>query len=279
MSRSTPETAAGGTAPAGAAPDPTADRRAAVRLSRVHKAFGDNHVLRDFDLEVKRREIFTILGPSGTGKSVTLKLIMGLMRPDKGAVEVAGEDVSQMTEAELARVRRKLGMVFQMGALFDSLTVEENVGFALARHTDLPADRRREIVEEKLGLVGLPGILERFPSELSGGMRKRVSLARAIALEPEILLWDEPTTGLDPVMTTEIDRLIQEMTSRHGVTSIVVTHDMKSAARVSDRVAVHYQGQLVETGTFADLEASEHPLVHQFIHGHLEGPLKVRSAA
>lgn len=250
----------------------------AVELLEVDKSFGDNHVLRDFSLRVEDGEVFTILGPSGCGKSVTLKLIMGLLKPDEGEVRVQGVDVAQLTESQLGVIRRKLGMVFQMGALFDSLTVEENVGFALERHTDLPYEERREIVEEKLGLVGLPGILDKVPSELSGGMRKRVSLARAIALEPEILLWDEPTTGLDPVMTSEIDRLIQETTHDLGVTSIVVTHDMNSARRVSNRCAVHYEGRLVQTGTFAELEASDHPLVHQFLHGLLEGPLQVRSA-
>jgi phospholipid/cholesterol/gamma-HCH transport system ATP-binding protein len=256
-------------------PDPAAP---AVELVDVDKSFGDNHVLRGFSLSVAPGEVFTILGPSGCGKSVTLKLIMGLLKPDKGEVKVQGIDVADLTEAQLGVIRRRLGMVFQMGALFDSLTVEENVGFALERHTDLPYERRREIVEEKLGLVGLPGILDKVPSELSGGMRKRVSLARAIALEPEILLWDEPTTGLDPVMTSEIDRLIQETTHDLGVTSIVVTHDMSSARRVSNRCAVHYDGSLVQTGTFADLEASDHPLVHQFLHGLLDGPLQVRSA-
>lgn len=258
-------------------PPPTPDAATAVHLRGVHKSFGDHHVLRGFDLEIARGEIFTILGPSGCGKSVTLKVIMGLLRPEAGSVLVQGQELMGMTEAELSVVRRRLGMVFQMGALFDSLTVAENVGFALERHTDTPADERREIVRQKLGLVGLSGIEDKLPSELSGGMRKRVSLARAIALEPEILLWDEPTTGLDPVMTSEIDRLIQEMTSQLGVTSLVVTHDMKSAFRVSDRLGVHYDGVLVETGTGEELEASTHPLVHQFLNGLLEGPLQVRS--
>lgn len=257
-------------------PDEIPDTTPALALSDVHKAFGSNEVLRGFHLEVARGEIFTILGPSGCGKSVTLKLIMGLLAPDSGSVQVQGHEITTMSQSELAEIRRKLGMVFQMGALFDSLTVEENVAFALERHTDLTRDERREIVTEKLGLVGLSGIEQKLPAELSGGMRKRVSLARAIALEPEILLWDEPTTGLDPVMTSEIDRLVQEMTQQLGVTSLVVTHDMKSAFRVSDRCGVHYQGQLVHTGTPEEIQASEHPLVHQFINGLLEGPLQVR---
>lgn len=263
------------TTPESLQPDPDAP---AIQLMDVDKAFGDNHVLRGFNLTVEPKEVFTVLGPSGCGKSVTLKLVMGLLKPDAGQVRVQGIDVGELTEAQLGEIRRRLGMVFQMGALFDSLTVEENVGFALERHTDLPYERRREIVEEKLEKVGLPGILEKLPSELSGGMRKRVSLARAIALEPEILLWDEPTTGLDPVMTSEIDRLIQETTHDLGVTSVVVTHDMNSARRVSNRCGVHYEGRLVQVGTFAELEASDHPLVHQFLHGLLDGPLQVRSS-
>jgi phospholipid/cholesterol/gamma-HCH transport system ATP-binding protein len=248
----------------------------ALLLKKVSKAFGDNQVIRDFDLEVADGEIFTILGPSGCGKSVTLKLIMGLLAPDSGSIQVQGEEITTLSQAQLARVRRKLGMVFQMGALFDSLTVEENVAFALERHTKLNKQERHEIVNAKLGLVGLTGINDKFPAELSGGMRKRVSLARAVALEPEILLWDEPTTGLDPVMTSEIDRLIKEMTQQLGVTSLVVTHDMKSAFRVSDRCGVHYDGQLVHIGTPDEIASSKHPLVHQFINGLLEGPLQVR---
>jgi phospholipid/cholesterol/gamma-HCH transport system ATP-binding protein len=249
----------------------------AIELVHVDKAFGDNQVIRDFSLRVEKGEIFTIIGPSGCGKSVTLKLILGLLRPDAGSIRVFGEEVVGMDEAELARIRRRLGMVFQMGALFDSFTVEENVAFALERHTSKSREERHRIVEEKLGLVGLAGTNEKLPSELSGGMRKRVSLARAIALEPEILLWDEPTTGLDPVMTSEIDRLIQEMTERLGVTSVVVTHDMKSAFRVSDRCGVHFQGALVQIGTPAEIQVSTQPFVHQFIHGLLEGPLQVRT--
>lgn len=248
----------------------------AVRMHGVCKTFGTNRVLDGFEIEIQKGEVFTVLGPSGCGKSVTLKLIMGLLEADAGEIWIQGTRIDSMTQAELAQIRRKLGMVFQSGALFDSLTVEENVGFALQRHTDLSPARIREIVEEKLLAVGLQGILHKLPSQLSGGMRKRVSLARAIAFSPEILLWDEPTTGLDPVMTSEIDRLIQMMRNEHGVTSLVVTHDMKSAFRVSDRVAVHYQGKLVETNTPEGIQSSEHPLVHQFIQGLLEGPLKVR---
>lgn len=249
----------------------------AIRLDHVDKAFGDNHVIQDFCLRVEQGEIFTIIGPSGCGKSVTLKLILGLLRPDAGSIQVFGEEVVGMSDAELAKVRRRLGMVFQMGALFDSLTVEENVAFALERHTDKTRQERHAIVNEKLGLVGLAGTNDKLPSELSGGMRKRVSLARAIAFEPEVLLWDEPTTGLDPVMTSEIDRLIKDMTAQLGVTSVVVTHDMNSAFRVSDRCGVHFQGRLVQVGTPDEIRVSQEPFVHQFIHGLLDGPLQVRT--
>lgn len=263
--------------PAGPPPGVPGPGRAAIEMRGVDKAFGDLKVLTGFDLFVEKGETFTILGPSGCGKSVTLKIVMGLLVPEAGIVKVDGLDVVGRTEAELVPIRRKLGMVFQAGALFDSLTVEENVGFGLERHTDLPPEERRRIVEEKLGLVGLKGILDKMPSELSGGMRKRVSLARAIALQPEILLWDEPTTGLDPVMTSEIDRLVTEMGEKLGVTSVVVTHDMNSAFRVSDRIGVHYQGRLVEVGSPDAIKASVNPFVQQFIHGRLEGPMKVRS--
>lgn len=270
--------------PSAAAPEEThaaragaqADPPPAVQLTGVKKAFGDFRVLDGLDLTLAKGEVFSVVGPSGCGKSVTLKIIMGLLRPDAGSVKVDGREITGYSEAQLAEVRRSMGMVFQFGALFDSLTVEENVAFGLERHTTLSYDERRQVVVEKLDLVGLRNILDKLPSELSGGMRKRVSLARAIAMEPEILMWDEPTTGLDPVMTSEIDRLIDEMGTRLGVTSLVVTHDMRSAFRVSDRVGVHHGGRLVEVGTPDEIKASEEPFVHQFINGLLEGPMQVR---
>ncbi len=253
------------------------DAAPVIRLAGIHKAFGSTVVLAGLDLEIRKGEVVSIVGPSGCGKSVTLKVIIRLLQPDQGKVEVLGRDVLSLDSAELSRFRRRVGMVFQFGALFDSLTVEENVAFGLERHTDMPREQRQEIVVEKLRAVGLRNILDKMPSELSGGMRKRVALARAITMEPEILLWDEPTTGLDPVMTSEIDRLVLEMRDRLGVTSLVVTHDMNSAFRISDRMGVHYEGRLVETGTPEAIRQSDDPFVHQFLHGLLEGPMKVRS--
>jgi phospholipid/cholesterol/gamma-HCH transport system ATP-binding protein len=248
----------------------------AIELKNVSKSFGSKHILKDLSFTAKKGETFAIIGPSGCGKSVTLKLMMGLLKADKGEIRLWDHEVSGLNEKEMAPFRKRMGMVFQGGALFDSLTVYENVSFALTMHDICGEEEKREKVKHGLSVVGLPGIEDKMPSELSGGMRKRVSLARAIVMEPEILLWDEPTTGLDPVMTAEIDRLIKEMQKQFNCTSIVVTHDLKSAYNVADRVGVHWEGNLVEVGTADEIQKSENPFVYQFVRGNLKGPMKTR---
>lgn len=252
------------------------DKNLAIELKEVSKAFGEKEILKGLSFKAKKGETFVVIGPSGCGKSVTLKLIMGLLQPDEGTIRLWNDDVTGLNEQDLAPYRKRMGMVFQGGALFDSLTVYENVSFALTMHDLCSEEEKREKVKHGLSVVGLPGIEDKMPSELSGGMRKRVSLARAIVMEPEILLWDEPTTGLDPVMTAEIDRLIKEMQKQFNCTSIVVTHDLKSAYNVADKVGVHWQGNLVETGTAEEIQNSENPFVHQFVRGNLKGPMKTR---
>ena len=255
---------------------PVLSEKTVLELRGIRKAFGEKVILDDMSLSAHRGETFCIIGPSGCGKSVTLKVVMGLLRPDEGHVLLWGDDVTQLNEQRMASYRRRMGMVFQGGALFDSLSVYENVSFALGSDESLQEEEIRERVARGLTLVGLPGIEEKMPSELSGGMKKRVSLARAVVMKPEILLWDEPTTGLDPVMTSEIDRLILEMQSQLNVTSIVVTHDLKSAYHVGDRIGVHWQGNLVEVASPDEIKNSEKPFVKQFIRGELEGPMKTR---
>jgi phospholipid/cholesterol/gamma-HCH transport system ATP-binding protein len=209
-----------------------------ITIRDLHKRFGGHHVLRGVSLKIMRGESFVILGRSGCGKSVLLKHMIGVMHPDSGRVMLNHRDVTEMTRQELNEARRRFGMVFQGGALFDSMSVEENVGFALAEHTRMKRDEISKIVREKLGLVGLSGTEGLMPAELSGGMMKRVALARAIAFEPEIILYDEPTTGLDPVTADSINKLMAKMQSTLGVTSIIVTHDLKCAYEVGDRVAM-----------------------------------------
>lgn len=244
-----------------------------IIISNVHKRFGPKQVLKGINLKIYDGESLVILGPSGCGKSVLLKHVIGLMKPDSGQVVIDGEDITTFEQKRLDALRMRMGMLFQSAALFDSLNVEENVAFGLRRHTNLSDRAIHHIVSEKLELVGLPGTNYLMPSELSGGMRKRVGLARAIAMEPEIILYDEPTTGLDPIMTSAIDELHLSLKERLGVTSIVVTHDLKSAYRVCDRIALHYGGQIVEIGTREEIINSPNPVVQQFIRGEAHGPM------
>ena len=244
-----------------------------IIVSNVHKRFGPKQVLKGVNLKIYDGESLVILGPSGCGKSVLLKHIIGLMKPDSGQVFIDGEDITTYNAAQLDLLRMRMGMLFQSAALFDSLNVEDNVAFALKRHTKLSKLALHHLVSEKLEMVGLPGTNYLMPSELSGGMRKRVGLARAIAMEPEIILYDEPTTGLDPIMTSAIDELHLSLKEKLGVTSIVVTHDMKSAFRICDRVALHYGGQIVKIGTKEDILNSPNPMVQQFIKGESQGPM------
>lgn len=244
-----------------------------IEVKEVYKSFGRNHVLRGANLEVKCGESMVVIGGSGTGKSVLIKCIIGLLRHDRGEIWVDGQEISRLTEAQWYELRKKFGMLFQRDALFDSLSVWENVGFALHQHTSLPDEEIKKIAVEKLRLVGLQNVENLMPSELSGGMRKRVALARAIAMEPAILLYDEPTTGLDPVMANVINDLIVEMREKLQVTSIAITHDMNSAYRIADRIAMLYQGRIIEIGTPEEIRNSSNPIVQQFIRGEVQGPI------
>lgn len=244
-----------------------------IELKGVHKSFGSNHVLRGVDLNIKKGESLVVIGGSGSGKSVILKHIIGLLSPDKGKVFVDSTDLSGLGEDGLNNIRKKFGMLFQSAALFDSMKVWENVGFGLMRHTKMSENDIKETASQKLKLVGLAGVEDLMPSELSGGMRKRVGLARAIAMEPEILLYDEPTTGLDPIMADVIDVLIVEMRERLNVTSVAITHDMKSAYKIADRIAMLYNGVIISSGTPDEIKNTADPVVKQFVEGNAEGPI------
>lgn len=245
-----------------------------IQLIDVYKSFGDNHVLKGVNLSIERGETMVIIGGSGSGKSVILKHIIGLIRPDRGRVIVTGNDLSALKERSLDELRKKFGMLFQYAALFDSLTVLENVGFALRQQTNLDDAEIRKRAIEKLAVVGLRGIEERMPADLSGGMKKRVGLARALAMEPEILLYDEPTTGLDPIMADAINELILEMKRRLQVTGIAITHDMVSAYKIADRIAMLFQGKIQAVGTPDEIRNSTDPIVHQFVTGSSVGPIQ-----
>jgi len=218
-----------------------------------------------------------VIGGSGSGKSVLMKHVIGLLRPDSGQVLIDGQDITKLSEAELNELRKRFGMLFQGAALFDSLSVWENVGFSLLEHTDLDEAEIRRIVAEKLRMVGLEGIEDMRPAELSGGMKKRVGLARAIAMSPEILLYDEPTTGLDPIMADVINDLILEMKRKLQVTSLTITHDMKSAYKIADRIAMLYRGKIIQVGTPEEIKNSPNPVVQQFITGSAVGPITAGS--
>ncbi len=238
-----------------------------LRFAAIEKAFGPNRVLRGVDLDVVRGETVVVLGGSGSGKSVLLRHAVGLFRPDSGQVFVEGVEVSKLAEDGLLETRKKVGMLFQSGALFDSMTVRENVSFALDEHTDWDRGRILARVEEVLRLVELEGVLDLMPSDLSGGMRKRVALARAIALAPAAILYDEPTTGLDPITANTINHLIRSLQERLGVTSVVVTHDIHSAFTVGDRIAFLHEGRILFHGTTAEARAASEPRLRNFLQG------------
>jgi phospholipid/cholesterol/gamma-HCH transport system ATP-binding protein len=246
---------------------------AMIEITGVHKSFGKLAVLRGVDLSVEKGESMTVIGGSGSGKSVLIKHIIGLLFPDKGRVIVEGQAMNDLDEFGLNALRKKFGMLFQMAALFDSLTVWENVGFSLKQHTKLSDKKIREIATQKLALVGLKDVEDKMPAELSGGMRKRVGLARAIAMEPAIILYDEPTTGLDPIAADAINDLIRELRKKLGVTSVSITHDMQSAYKISDRIAMLYKGEILEIGTPDQIRNTENPIVRQFISGSAVGPI------
>jgi phospholipid/cholesterol/gamma-HCH transport system ATP-binding protein len=256
--------------------DPTGNgtaRRAKIRLEAVSKSFGPKQVLARLDLEVPEGESMVVIGGSGTGKSVMLKHIIGLLRPDRGRVEIDGVEIGRLRGRELTEFRRRFGLAFQEGALFDSMTVFDNVAFPLRRQTDLGPGEIADRVRECLELVRLEGVEGKLPSELSGGMRRRVGFARAIAQKPEILLFDEPTTGLDPVTTAVIDEVICGLLEGLHSTAVTITHDMTSAFRIADRIGMLHRGRIIADAPPEEFRRLDDPRVQQFLEGRAEGPL------
>ena len=247
-----------------------------IRIENLHKEFDGRVILKGLNLEVRRGETVVIMGGSGCGKSTVLRHLIGVLDPDDGTVEVFGQNLNTLTEEGLARIRKRFGILFQSGALYNSMTVGENVALPLVEHTDLDEEIIDIIVKMKLELVGLREFETLMPAQLSGGMRKRVALARALALDPEIVFYDEPTTGLDPIVTGVIDKLINDFKHGLGITSLVVTHDMGSAFRVADRMLMLYEGRVVAEGTPDELQKSGEALVDQFVHGKPDGPIPLR---
>ncbi|HJW08165.1 MAG TPA: ABC transporter ATP-binding protein [Holophagaceae bacterium] len=245
---------------------------ALIEVVNLSKSFGPKVVLSDVNLEVQEGESLVVLGGSGSGKTVLLRNIMGLLTPDHGHVTVDGKVIQQLDRKGLFEVRKQIGMCFQMAALFDSMTVFENVAFALRRHTDMTPDQVAARVEECLSMVGMKGTDKLKPAELSGGMKRRVGFARAIALKPRILLFDEPTTGLDPVMTDVIGRVILDLKHELGVTTITITHDLKSAFEIADRIALLFRGECLAVQKPADFKVNPHPVIQQFLRGDADGP-------
>jgi phospholipid/cholesterol/gamma-HCH transport system ATP-binding protein len=249
----------------GLTPPDQRDPRWQVRVRGLTKSFGQNLVLDNLDLDIERGKVNVILGASGAGKSVLIKHFMCLLRPDKGHIWVDGTDVLSLDSQELSKFRRKFGLVFQFAALFDSLTVEENCAFPLKEHTKKSASEIRDIVADRLGALGLQGTQKKYPGELSGGMRKRVGLARALVLEPEILMYDEPTTGLDPLATRNVDEMILDACARYKVTSVVISHDMASVFRIADRIAMLHNKRILAAGPAQVIAQSEDPFVYEFL--------------
>jgi len=245
----------------------------AIEFVEVHKSFGRNHVLRGLNMGLPEGKISMIIGPSGTGKSVCIKHIVGLLYPDEGDVIVHGRSIPSLSDAELFELRRKFGVLFQDGALFGSLNLYDNVAFPLRQHTEKGEDEIAEIVNRRMREVGLGGEGHKMPNELSGGMRKRAGFARALVLDPEIVLFDEPDSGLDPVRTALLCELIKEVHAENGGCYVVITHDIMSARRVAEHISVLWKGRIVESGPAEELFASENPFVRQFLSGEAAGPL------
>ena len=246
-----------------------------IELIDVHKSFGKHRVLTGLNLSIEEGKTTVIIGRSGGGKSVLLKHIIGLIKPDRGQVLVDGVDMTRLNDRELNEIRKKFGMLFQEAALFDSMTVGENVAFPLREHARLKEKEIREVVSDRLRAVGLSGVEEKMPSELSGGMRKRVGLARAIALRPQIVLFDEPTTGLDPVMTEAINHLIMDTQESFHLTCVVISHDLQSIFRIGHKIAMLYEGVIIAQGTPEEIRASRDPVIEQFLAGSIEGPIQI----
>lgn len=245
-----------------------------IQIIDLHKAFGQKKVLQGVNLQVEPGETLVVIGQSGSGKSVLIKHVIGLLKPDRGKIFVDGVEITRLKDEELHQITRRFGMLFQGTALFDSLTVGQNVGFGLERYTDFSPEKIKELVRENLAKVGLEGIEGLMPYQLSGGMRKRVALARAIAYSPDVILYDEPSTGIDPIRADAINDLIIRMKQELEVTSLVITHDIISAYKVADKIAMLYEGKIIESGTPEEIRNSKNPVVQQFIHGKAEGPIK-----
>lgn len=238
-----------------------------IKVRKLKIAFGEKVVLNEIDFDIYEGETLAVIGPSGTGKSTVMKVLTGLLRPTSGSVVIGGQETSGYSEDKWDKLRTHMGVVFQYSALFDFLSVGENVAFGLRRHTNLSDEEITKKVSELLELVGLPGTENMLPSELSGGMKKRVGLARALAMQPKIVFYDEPTSGLDPVMTMTISRLIRKTQQQLGVTSLLVTHDMESVFYTADRIAMLHEGKIVATGTVEEIKNSSNPVVQAFING------------
>lgn len=246
-----------------------------IEVKDIHKSFGRQKVLDGVNLKVEAGKTTVIIGRSGGGKSVLLKHLIGLLKPDSGQVLVDDVDITKLNDRDLNEIRKKFGMLFQEAALFDSMNVRENVAFPLREHARMGEKEIREVVADRLRAVGLTGVEEKMPSELSGGMRKRVGLARAIAMHPRIVLFDEPTTGLDPVMTEAINRLILDTQERYDLTCVVISHDLQSIFKIGHKIAMLYEGQIVAYGTPDDIRSSDNPVIRQFMAGSIEGPIQV----
>jgi phospholipid/cholesterol/gamma-HCH transport system ATP-binding protein len=245
-----------------------------IRIIDLHKSFGPKEVLRGVNLTIEKGETMVVIGQSGSGKSVLIKHLIGLLKPDSGEIYIDDVEITRLNDDELMQVTRKFGLLFQGAALFDSMTVAENVRFGVERYTRLSEEEIGKRVTESLGLVGLSEAERLMPHELSGGMKKRVGLARAIAYRPEIMLYDEPSTGIDPIRADAINDLINKLKCDLGITSVAITHDMVSSYKIADRIAMLYNGEIIEVGTPAEIRSSGNAIIQQFIHGQAEGPIK-----
>lgn len=246
-----------------------------IEFEGIYKSFGTNHVLCGVDLVVEPGEVFFIVGQSGAGKSVLVKHLIGLIRPDKGRIYLDGEDVTDLSEKELYPVRKRCAMVFQNSTLFDSMSLVDNVALPIRKHTDADRERSQELALEKLKLVGMQDYASRFPADFGDGMRKKVAIARALTLDPEYVIFDEPTTGIDPISAAMVDKLIRHLADHHGVTSIVISHDLRSIFGIADRIAMLYKGKVILDGSQRDFKESDNAIVQQFITGNPEGPMEV----
>ncbi len=251
-----------------------AEKEIVIRIKGLKKKFGDRQILNGIDLEIHKGETFVIMGGSGCGKSTLLRHLTGALKPDEGEVYLLGKDISHLNEDEMDNIKKKIGMSFQSSALFDSMTVGENVSLSLREHTKLDNKVINIMVKMKLELVGLMGFENLMPSQLSGGMKKRVGIARAVAMDPQIVFYDEPTAGLDPIVTAVMDKLIVDLSKALSVTSIVVSHDMDSVFRIADKIAMLYEGKVVQIGTREEIKNSSNPYVQQFVSGSPDGPIK-----